>query len=412
MTEPRPTRHYLFFTAPAHGHVRPTLPVAAELVRRGHRVSYATTDQFAAEVGATGAEAVRYDPGVPDFAGAAPGDSPDWLPLALTAAIAESSALLPAIMDHFGDARPDVVAYDTTMNPAGRLLARLWRLPALEFSPVFLPQRAGGFSLAAMLRGSPQDDGPAERPAARRFREDLTALMAAYGAQDLTPLDFVTGFRGPRMAFFPRDFQPGGDTFDDRYVFVGPCLDPSPPAAAWQPPADGRPVVLVSLGTSYGDRPEFFRTCVKAFADSPWHAVLTVGRAGVDPAELGPLPAHVEVHRWLPHLAVLPHARVFVCQAGMGSVMESLACGTPLVMAAQAQEQRMVARRAVTLGLGTELPEGENLTAQALLDAVGSVADGPEVLTSVAGLRERIREAGGTVRAADVLEDLGIRQPQ
>ncbi|MDO0938354.1 MGT family glycosyltransferase [Streptomyces sp. DG2A-72] len=408
MTEQRPARHYLFFAAPAHGHVRPTLPVAAELVRRGHRVSYATTEPFAAEVGATGAGTVLYDPAVPDFAGAVPGDSPDWLPLALTAAIAESSALLATLVDRFGDAGPDVVAYDTTMNPAGRLLTRLWQLPAVEFSPVFLPQRTSnpGFSLAAMLQGSPQD-GSAERPAVRRFREDLTALLAGYGAADVSPLDFVTGFRGLRMAFFPRDFQPGGDLFDDRHVFVGPCLDPSPPSAAWQPPADGRPVVLVSLGTSYSDRPEFFRTCVKAFADSPWHAVLTVGRTGVDPAELGPLPAQVEVHRWLPHLAVLPHARAFVCQAGMGSVMEALACGTPLVLAAQAQEQRMVARRAVALGLGTEVPGGEDLTAAALLDAVGSVADDPQVHASVAGLRERIREAGGTARAADVLERLG-----
>lgn len=408
MTEPHPARHYLFFAAPAHGHVRPTLPVAAELVRRGHRVSYATTEPFAAEVGATGAETVLYRPALPDFAGAAPGDSPDWLPLALTAAIAESSALLPTVVDRFGDARPDVVAYDTTMNPAGRLLTRLWQLPALEFSPVFLPQRTSnpGFSLAAMLRGSPQD-GAAERPAVRRFREDLTALLAAHGAADVSPLDFVTGFQGPRMAFFPRDFQPGGDSFDERHVFVGPCLDPSPPSAAWQQPSDGRSVVLVSLGTSYGNRPEFFRMCVKAFADSPWHAVLTVGRAGVDPAELGPLPAHVEVHRWLPHLAVLPHARVFVCQAGMGSVMEALSCGTPLVLAAQAREQQMVARRAVALGLGTEVPGGKDPTAEALLDAVGSVADDQEVHASVAGLRERIREAGGTTRAADVLERLG-----
>ncbi|MFE6668312.1 macrolide family glycosyltransferase [Streptomyces sp. NPDC057697] len=404
MTEPRPARHYLFFAAPAHGHVRPTLPVVAELVRRGHRVSYATTELFAAEIGATGAEAVVYDPAVPDFVGAVPGDSPDWLPLALTAAIDESSSLIPAIMDHFGAARPDVVAYDTTMNPAGRLLTRLWQLPAVEFSPVFLPQRTSNpaFSLAALL------DGSAERPAVRRFQEKLTGLLAAYGASDVSPLDFATGFQGLRMAFFPRAFQPGGDSFDDRYVFVGPCLNAAPPSPAWQPPEDGRPVVLVSLGTSYGNRPEFFRTCVKAFADSPWHAVLTVGRAGVDPAELGPLPAHVEVHRWLPHLAVLPHARAFVCQAGMGSVMEALACGTPLVLAAQAREQQMVARRAVSLGLGTEVPGGEELTAEALLDAVRSVTDDPQVRTSVAGLRERVREAGGTLRAADVLEGLGI----
>ncbi|WP_335980445.1 macrolide family glycosyltransferase [Streptomyces sp. CA2R106] len=410
MTHPR---SYLFFTVPAHGHIRPTLPVAAELVRRGHQVTYATTERFAAEAAATGARTLLYEPGVPDFAAAAPGDSPDWLPLAMTAAITESAALLPVLTRHFADERPDVVVYDTTMNPAGRLLARLWQAPAVEVSPVFLPQRTSnpGFSLAAMLQGGAEggvEEGAGQRPAVRRFREELTALLAAYGAADVSPLDFVTGFRGLRMAFFPRAFQPGGESFDDRHVFVGPCLDTAAPSG-WQPPADGRPVVLVSLGTSYGNRPEFFRTCVKAFADSPWHVVLTVGRAGVDPAELGPLPPQVEVHRWMPHLAVLPHARAFVCQAGMGSVMEALVCGTPLVLAAQAREQQLVARQAVSLGLGTEVPGGDDLTGDVLLDAVGSVADDPQVRASLAAMREHIRQAGGTTRAADVLERHGVR---
>ena len=33
-------RHLAFVSLPAHGHVNPALPVVAELVRRGWRVSY------------------------------------------------------------------------------------------------------------------------------------------------------------------------------------------------------------------------------------------------------------------------------------------------------------------------------------------------------------------------------------
>ncbi|WP_185893802.1 hypothetical protein [Streptomyces sp. WAC05950] len=43
-----------------HGHVNPTLGLVEELVRRGHRVSYAVTEAFAETVRAVGAEPVVY----------------------------------------------------------------------------------------------------------------------------------------------------------------------------------------------------------------------------------------------------------------------------------------------------------------------------------------------------------------
>ena len=45
---------------PAHGHVYPTLPVAAELVARGHEVDYVTAEPFREIIAATGAAAVLY----------------------------------------------------------------------------------------------------------------------------------------------------------------------------------------------------------------------------------------------------------------------------------------------------------------------------------------------------------------
>jgi MGT family glycosyltransferase len=162
-------------------------------------------------------------------------------------------------------------------------------------------------------------------------------------------------------------------------------------------------VILVSLGTTYGNRPEFFRACVKAFADGPWHVVMTLGHNGVSPEALGPLPSNVEVHRWLPHLAVLPHADAFVCQAGMGSLMESLACGTPLVLAADGREQAIDAGRAVELGLGVLLSGGEPSAAE-VHAAVTTATQSPQIRARVDEMREHIRVAGGTCRAADVLE--------
>lgn len=48
-------KHFLFDVLTASGHVTPTLPLVAELVRRGHRVDYATGQDHAAAVRAAGA---------------------------------------------------------------------------------------------------------------------------------------------------------------------------------------------------------------------------------------------------------------------------------------------------------------------------------------------------------------------
>jgi UDP:flavonoid glycosyltransferase YjiC (YdhE family) len=38
--------HLAFVSIPAYGHVNPTLPLVAELVARGHRVTYFTSADF------------------------------------------------------------------------------------------------------------------------------------------------------------------------------------------------------------------------------------------------------------------------------------------------------------------------------------------------------------------------------
>ncbi len=52
--------HIAFFNVPAVGHVYPTLAVVAELVRRGHRVTYTTIEKRRPVIEATGATALTY----------------------------------------------------------------------------------------------------------------------------------------------------------------------------------------------------------------------------------------------------------------------------------------------------------------------------------------------------------------
>jgi MGT family glycosyltransferase len=213
------------------------------------------------------------------------------------------------------------------------------------------------------------------------------------------------------IAFFPREFQVAGDTFDpDRYVFAGPCLgDRSAEGFAgdrsaeepWQI-VDGRPVLLVSLGSmNYADQRALLRTCVAAFGDIPWQVVISTGTE-LDPAELGALPPNIEAHRQVPQLEILRHARVFVSHAGMGGTMEALSLGVPIVAIPQMTEQKIIANRVAGLGLGRVAAPA--ISAPDLRALTLEVAADEQIAASVRQLRSYIRDAGGTSRAADEIE--------
>jgi MGT family glycosyltransferase len=115
-----------FFAAPFAGHVNPTLGVVTELVARGHRVSYAVPDEFAARVEEAGGRAVRYETSMGSFRTAvAPFGDPDRyttgaLVKVLRGLLDETLTALPALHSAFAADRPDLVVYDPACWAAGQ----------------------------------------------------------------------------------------------------------------------------------------------------------------------------------------------------------------------------------------------------------------------------------------------------
>src|SRR5579863_5435830 len=105
------------------GHVLPWVGLAAELARRGHQVSFTTTDEFADAFRGAGQEVVRYAATTPPAINGNPGHSSKLWHLN------ENSAIVDAVKTRFADTRPDVILYDTSAFYAGRLLSQIWQLP-------------------------------------------------------------------------------------------------------------------------------------------------------------------------------------------------------------------------------------------------------------------------------------------
>ncbi|MGA8117309.1 MAG: macrolide family glycosyltransferase [Actinocatenispora sp.] len=384
--------HVLLFVFPDYGHVRPMLGVSRGLVARGHRVSWITDHRYAAAVKEVGAELVGYDSTRPAFGSGPVVSAAEMGELGVAFMTESIEVILPLARERFAGDVPDLVLYDFESATAARTVAERWRRPTVQVFPNLASNES--WSLHAQVFDSSDDSVHRVVALVQKFLTDT-------GQDPGRIWSFLTPFDQRNLVMLPRAFQPHGDTFDERFTFVGHAVeDAAGDVPAWSPPAGAGPVVLMSLGTEAAD-PAFFATCREAFAGGPEHLVMTLGRRHAPVGE--PTPSNMETHEWLPHPAVLPHADVFVTHGGMGSIVEALYFGAPMVVVPHMPEPELNGRRIVELGLGRLLPVGE-LTADTLRAAVREVAADDALRARVARMRDSLLADGGIPRAVEALE--------
>jgi MGT family glycosyltransferase len=384
--------HVAIFVFPGYGHVNPTIELTRHLVELGHRVSYVVDELHAAQVSAAGARAVGYRSRRRRF-GAAAATGEDIGALGLDFLCDSMDVILPRTLQAFVGDRPDLILYDLESFFTARTVARRWGCPTVQLFPYVATNEHFSLALEVFAGASVH---------VQQCIDVVTAYLTGHGDPPEAVWQFMANFDARNIVLLPREFQPRGETFDERYTFVGHSFPTDPPPRRPRP-GDGRPVVLVSLGTEVNDRPGFFDTCDAAFADARWHVVMALGRGNL-PTGRPPAPDHVEMHEWIPYREVLPHTDVVVCHGGMGSILEALYFGRPLVIVPHTPEQELNARRTAELGLGVMLPE-HDFTAERLRAAVELAAGDHGIRDRLAAMRSSMRAAGGPAAAARLVDD-------
>lgn len=376
---------------PAVSHVLPSLEVLRELVARGHRVTYANDPVVAGLIEPTGAELVPCTSVLP----VADNNWPDDPIAAMTLFLDNAVRALPQLRAVYDEDPADLYLYDIGAY-AGRALAEVQGRDLVQLSPTFVAWKGYEQDVAAQLK---------QLPGADEYHAKFAGWLAESGVST-TDVDAFSGPPGRALALITRAMQPNAERVDtDVVTFVGPCFDARAEEAAWTRPENAEKVLLISLGSAYTRQPEFYRQCVAAFGDLPgWHVVLQIGKY-VDPAELGEIPANVEVHSWVPQRAILAEADAFVTHAGMGGCGEGLLAGVPMIAVPQAAEQFMNADRLVALGVARRVDTAE-ATASILRGALQDLVSDEEVARRSAQLQAEAVAEGGTARAADLVEKM------
>jgi len=376
---------------PAISHVLPSLEVIRELVARGHRVTYANDPAAADLIAPTGAELVPCTSVLPVGDNNWPDDPIAAMGLFLDDAI-QALPQLRAVYDHDP---ADLYLYDIGAY-AARALAETQDRPIVQLSPTFVAWNGYEQDVATQLW---------QLPGAAAYRAKFARWLADCGAST-TDADAFAGAPARALALITRAMQPHADRVDtDTVTFVGPCFNLRDGEGVWSRPTDADKVLLVSLGSALTRQPEFYRQCLAAYGNLPgWHVVLQIGRY-TDPRELGDIPPNVEVHSWVPQRAILNQADAFVTHAGMGGCGEGLLAGVPMIAVPQATDQFMNADRLVELGVARRIDTAD-ATAEALRAALTELVTDAQVARRSAALSAHVRDEGGTMRAADLIESM------
>jgi MGT family glycosyltransferase len=402
------------------GNAPPQLAVTRELVAAGHEVLVLGHTASRHRIEATGASMIPFRSVHPAMDSSRPETDPlrDWevrSPLAAGRRLRDSLYLEPIpgtateSAAAIADFSPDVVLFDFMLLGAG-IAADAAGLPAvaLVHCPYLLPtpgvppyglglrwpRTAAGRSFQAGLR----------RAGSRQFRAVTAAVNVERAARALDPVDDWTEqvlgaarvlvFTAPELDFAGRVELPGN------VRYVGPAFEPGEAWASRWPAGDDRPLVVVSLSTSYMKQEALARRVLEAVADLPARVLLTAGPA-LDTSALRPGP-NTLVEDYVPHRSVLPHASVMVTHAGWGTINAGLSCGVPLVCIPCGRDQPDGAQRVVEAGAGVVLPK--RASARRIRAAVAKALDDPALRAGAARMEVALgRQDGASVAAREIV---------
>jgi zeaxanthin glucosyltransferase len=100
---------------------------------------------------------------------------------------------------------------------------------------------------------------------------------------------------------------------------------------------------------------------------------------------------------------LLARASLTITHAGLNTVLDSMTNGVPVVAVPITYEQPAIARRVEWAGAGETIALNR-LTPERLRRAARAVLETPRYRAAAQKLSESIRNAGGTARAADIVE--------
>ena len=415
-----------FFPEGAYGPTNNCVGIGDVLRRRGHRVVFIVEESFAGTLEAKGFEERLMRLGPPPETAEEPGQFwkdfiRDTAPVfrrptieQLGAFIAPTFAALcdgaryvdDRLREILDELAPDVIVEDNVVTfpalPAsGRPWVRIVSCNPTEIKDPDVPPPFSGYPVADRSQWAAYWDEY------RRTHADLHAGFDAFcqerGAGPLPDLELIHESPWLNLYLYPREVdyaraRPLPASWHNLEASVRATDEP------WEPPAelegDGK-LVYLSLGSLGSGDVELMQRLIDALAETPHRVVVSMG------------PQHGQLRlagnmvgaEFLPQTSILPHVDVVITHGGNNTVTESLHFGKPMVVLPLFWDQYDNAQRIHETGFGIRL-DTYGHEPRELRDAIERLAAGDAPAQRLAAAARRLRSAPGTVRAADLIEQV------
>ena len=379
------------------GHAFPMLALGSRLAARGHEVMLETWGRWREHVEAEGMAFVA----APEYPVWPTGGEPLKPYEAVVAATAHTR---PAVAEF----SPDVLVHDIlTLAPA--MAAELEGILAATLIPHLYPDNAPGqppYALGARMprtRAGRRMWGlmePVVETGLRQGRREFNDMRARLG---LAPVQRLHGGLSQRLCmvatFAQLEYR---NDWPPNVHVVGPVMWEPPFGEVEAPPGDA-PLVLVAPSTAQDPEHRLLRAALAGLANEPVRVLAAWNRRPV--YEPLPVPANARLVEWVSYSRTMPRCALVICHAGHGTMVRSLACGSPVVCVPHAGDMAENAARADWAGVGVRLP-WRLLSPATLRLAVRRALARPSLAAQARSLAASAAGSDGAERAAELVEEL------
>lgn len=416
---------YLFAPIPVTGHVNPGLPIARELVRRGHDVRWYSTPRFKHAIENIGARWVPLRNAIPideenfDLWPDRPAEGIAQLQYDLKNLFIEF--IRGALTDLEAELRrepADVIVADNASAVVEAVHQKLGIPWAVYGMTVLSTSSRDTAPFGLALPPSSSTLGRLRNKALYWLVERVIFRQAHdYNAQlrrelGLPPLqrsifDFAKDADIYLQTGVPSFDYPRTDLPSNVHYLGAPIPDPphgwTPPS--WWSQVYGKRVVLVTQGTINNDFDQLIRPAIRALAEQNVLVIVTTGSRNAEEVGIDPLPSNVRVQRFIPYAHLIPHVDLLLTNGGYGSIQIALAHGVPVVAIGKTEDKAEIANRVNWSGVGIGLKE-RTASEEQIRKAVRTVLDTPTYAARAEAMRYEMAGLDAAKIGADLLEEL------
>ena len=386
--------HIAVVSLGAFGHVNPTLSLVNELVRRGVRVTYFTTENFRRIVEPTGARFVAVPSWMARQAGRQEGGADEDVGATVPFLfLNEAGSYIDPILEVLREDKPDAILHDFA-GIAGTIAADALHVPNIMIYTSYPSNDS--YSMAASF-----ENVPADHPLRVAADQIAEGFVKKYGCRKMTIREIFDGQGDLNLVMMQKRLVPNNETFGDNFVFTGVQIGKRTAFGSWQAPDNGKPLLYSSLGTAFNNWPEYYPILFDAVRDLDINVFAALG--SIDPASLKDIPANVEVGQMVPQLDILSQASVFITHAGMGGTGEAIYYGVPMIAIPQMEEQAITARQIEKLGLGCAFLDKNAITSESLKAAIVKLLTEPSYRATALDFSQDMKSLGGATASADAV---------